>query len=225
MNEKQIAGEKAVEFIKDKMTVGLGTGSTACFTIKKLGEMIKSGLDIKCVSTSNETTSLAVSLGIPLVSIDDIDEIDLTIDGADEIDPQFNGIKGGGGALLFEKIVAASSKKIIWVVDSTKMVKKLGKYPVPLEILPFGYKQTFKKLNLLGYNPVVRSKNNKMFLTDSNNYIIDLHLERIDDPVKLEKELNMIPGVIENGLFVNMTDIVVVGRDGNTEVLKNERKA
>jgi len=225
MNEKQIAGEKAVEFIKDKMTVGLGTGSTASFTIKKLGEMIKSGLDIKCVSTSNETTSLAVSLGIPLVSIDDIDEIDLTIDGADEIDPQFNGIKGGGGALLFEKIVAASSKKIIWVVDSTKMVKKLGKYPVPLEILPFGYKQTFKKLDLLGYNPIVRSKNNKMFLTDSNNYIIDLHLERIDDPVKLEKELNMIPGVIENGLFVNMTDNVVVGRDGNTEVLKNERKA
>ena len=224
MNEKQIAAEKAVEFIKDKMTVGLGTGSTASFTIRKLGEMIKQGLEIKCVSTSNQTTSLAITLGIPLVSIDDVDTIDLTIDGADEIDTRFNAIKGGGGALLFEKIVAASSKKIILVVDSTKMVNKLGKYPVPVEILSFGYKQTFKRLEQLGYNPVVRSKNNKLFLTDGNNYIADLHLERIDNPADTEKELNTIPGVIENGLFVNMIDYVIVGRNENTEVLKNERK-
>jgi ribose 5-phosphate isomerase A len=125
MNEKQIAAEKSVEFIKEKMTVGLGSGSTAKFMIKKLGELVKQGLDIKCVSTSNDTTSLSLSLGIPLVSIDEIEVIDLTIDGADEIDPHFNGIKGGGGALLFEKIIAASSKKIIWVVDSAKMVNKL----------------------------------------------------------------------------------------------------
>ena len=225
MNEKQIAAEKSVEFIKEKMTVGLGSGSTAKFMIKKVGELVKQGLDIKCISTSNETTSLSLSLGIPLVSIDDIDEIDLTIDGADEIDPGFNGIKGGGGALLFEKIIAASSKKIIWVVDSTKVVNKLGKYPLPVEVLRFGYKLTLKKLDQLGYNPVIRSKNNKMFLTDSNNYIIDLHLERIDNPFSLEKELNMIPGVVENGLFINKADVVIVGRNNNVEVLKNERKA
>jgi ribose 5-phosphate isomerase A len=186
--------------------------------------MIKQGLEIKCVSTSNQTTSLAITLGIPLVSIDDVDTIDLTIDGADEIDTRFNAIKGGGGALLFEKIVAASSKKIILVVDSTKMVNKLGKYPVPVEILSFGYKQTFKRLEQLGYNPVVRSKNNKLFLTDGNNYIADLHLERIDNPADTEKELQTIPGVIENGLFVNMIDYVIVGRNENTEVFKNERK-
>jgi ribose 5-phosphate isomerase A len=225
MNEKQIAGEKAVEFIKEKMTIGLGSGSTAVFMVRKLGEMVKQGLNVKCVSTSNETTSLALSLGIPLVSIDEIDEIDLTIDGADEVDPHFNGIKGGGGALLFEKIIAAASKKIIWVVDSSKMVNKLGKYPLPLEVLPFGYKQTLKRLKQLKYNPVIRSKNNKMFVTDGNNYIIDLHLEKIDNPVSMEKELNMIPGVVENGLFINKADIVIVGKNGNAEVLRKEKKA
>ncbi len=219
--EKKIAGEKATDFIKNGMIVGLGSGSTVAYTIKKIGELIKEkDLLIECVSTSNETTALAKSLGIQLIPIQQVNKIDLTIDGADEIDPQFNGIKGGGGALLFEKIIANASEQNIWVVDALKMVKNLGKFPLPLEVLPFGHTHTMKHLERQGYNPQIRTKNGQQYITDSGNYIIDLHMRSIKDPVLLEKELNCIPGVIENGLFIKTVDKVIVAEEQNIRMLE-----
>ncbi|UCH65649.1 MAG: ribose-5-phosphate isomerase RpiA, partial [Ignavibacterium sp.] len=151
--QKRAAAEKAVEFIESGMVVGLGTGSTVKFMIEKLSAKVKEGLIISAVSTSRKTTLLAESLGINVINLEEVDEIDLTIDGADEVDPELNGIKGGGGALLYEKIVAASSKKNIWIADSTKYVERLGKFPLPLEVLQFGSEKTFSKLSSLGYSP------------------------------------------------------------------------
>lgn len=219
MTEKQIAGEKAVEFIKEGSVIGLGTGSTVQFTIVKLGKLVNDGFKIKTVSTSNVTTSLALSLKIPQLSINEIDKIDLTIDGADEVDSNLNGIKGGGGALLFEKIIASVSKEIIWVVDSSKLVKKLGKFPLPIEVVPFSYLRTLKKFKELNYNPKLRMNGNEIYITDGNHYIIDLHLNEINDPKKLNDELNNIPGVVENGLFIGLADKVIIGKKDSTEIL------
>ncbi len=221
MNEKQVAGEKAVEFVRDGMIVGLGTGSTVFYSIRKIAELVKDGIKIKGVSTSKQTTELASSLGIKLVSINDVKEINLTIDGADEVDQQLNGIKGGGGALFFEKIVAYSSSKVIWVVDSTKMVQKLGKFPMPVEVGPFGYKRLYKKLRTEGLNPVIRVSNGEPIRTDSYNYILDLHLDQIDNPNELGTWLKGIPGIIEHGLFVDYVDQVIVGRGDSAEVIKH----
>ena len=212
MNEKQVAGEKAAEFVRDGMVVGLGTGSTVYYSIRKIAELINEGMKIKGVSTSKSTIGLASSLGIELISIDDVEKIDLTIDGADEVDGNLNGIKGGGGALFFEKIVAYSSAKVIWVVDSTKMVNRLGKFPLPVEVSPFGYKQVYKKMKSEGMNPIVRLNNSQLFRTDSDNYIMDLHLDQIDNPKELGTWIKEIPGVIEHGLFIELVDQVIVGK-------------
>ncbi|OGU48577.1 MAG: ribose 5-phosphate isomerase A, partial [Ignavibacteria bacterium GWC2_36_12] len=177
MSEKQIAAEKAIEFVNNGMILGLGSGSTAAFFIKKLGEQVKRGLKITGVSTSNAATNLALSNNIPLVSIEEVSEIDLTVDGADEVDPEFNGIKGGGGALLYEKIVASISKEIIWVVDSSKLVKRLGKFPLPVEIVTFGHTHTLRRLKDAGYNPSLRVRNGELFPSDGNNFIADLELK------------------------------------------------
>lgn len=210
--EKQIAGEKAVDYIEEGMTIGLGTGSTVYYTILKIGEMVKKGLKIKAVSTSSRTTELAQSLGINVLPIDSVETIDLAIDGADEIDKDFNAIKGGGGALLYEKIVASLAKQVIWIVDSSKIVKKLGKFPLPVEIVPFGYTHTIKDFQNAGMNPILRQKDGKLFITDSGNYIVDLHLDEIDKPHELSIFLNSKPGVVENGLFLKMSHLVIVGR-------------
>jgi ribose 5-phosphate isomerase A len=224
MNEKQIAAEKAVEFVQTGMILGLGTGSTVNFFWKKLSEKIKKGLQITGVSSSNSTTSLALSYNIPLVSMDEVERIDLTIDGADEIDEQFNGIKGGGGALLYEKLIASVSKRNIWIVDSSKIVKRLGKFPLPVEIVPFGYKQTLNKIKRAGLNPSLRIKNGEIFQTDAGNYIIDLNLGKIENPEKLSNEIKLINGVIENGLFVNTPDLVLVGSEDGVKVLENNSR-
>lgn len=216
--EKKVAAERAVDFVKDGMTIGLGSGSTVFFAIKKIGELVRTGLNIKAVSTSDGTTQLAQSEGIKLISIDDVEEIDLTIDGADEVDRSFNGIKGGGGALLFEKIVALSSKKNIWIVDSAKLVNKLGKFPLPVEVIPFGYKRVFKIIEEMKLNPVIRKKGNDLYFTDSGNLIFDLHIGEINDPVNMNEELKLINGIVETGLFINIADIVVVGRNNSTEI-------
>ncbi|HMS35156.1 MAG TPA: ribose-5-phosphate isomerase RpiA [Ignavibacteria bacterium] len=216
---KKSAAEKAVEFVKDRMTVGLGSGSTVFFAIKKLGEQVRGGLNIKTVSTSDTTTQLAQSEGIKLTSIDEAGEIDLTIDGADEVDRSFNGIKGGGGALLFEKIVALSSKKNIWIVDSTKLVDKLGKFPLPVEIIPFGYKRVFKLIEEMNLNPVIRKKNDEFYFTDSGNLIFDLHIGEVRDPEDMDKELKLINGVVETGLFINIADVIISGRNNSTEII------
>jgi ribose 5-phosphate isomerase A len=219
MNEKQLAAEKSIEFIKDGMTLGLGTGSTVYFFVNKLAELVKQGLKVNCVSTSNQTSDLANRLGIKIVNLSEVDHIDLTIDGADEVDQNLNGIKGGGGALLFEKIVAAASKKVIWIVDSSKYVKKLGKFPLPIEVVPFGSNQIVKKFNDLGYSPMIRKNKSEIYITDSGNEIIDLHLNEIEDSIKLEQEIKLLPGVVEVGLFNNIANTVIIGKENSTEII------
>ncbi|MBP1914195.1 ribose-5-phosphate isomerase RpiA [Lederbergia galactosidilytica] len=211
MLKKQLAGEKAVEFIEDGMVIGLGSGSTVFYTIQKIGELVGQGLRIQGVSTSRETTLLAQSLNIPLVSIDSVNEIDLTIDGADEVDRNLQGIKGGGGALLYEKIVASASRKIIWVVDASKMVESLGKFPLPIEVVPFGHKQVIKKMELEDCQPILRVKNGSPVQTDGGHYIVDLHMNKIEHPQKLEEKLQNKTGIVENGLFLNYAHQVIIG--------------
>jgi ribose 5-phosphate isomerase A len=218
-SEKKSAAEKATEFIKDGMTIGLGSGSTVYFAIKKLGELVKAGLKFKAVSTSDSTTQLAQSEGIKLISIDESGVIDLTIDGADEVDKPFNGIKGGGGALLFEKIVALSSRKNIWIVDSEKLVDKLGRFPLPVEVITFGYKRVLSILTDMKLNPVIRKSQDGFYFTDSGNFIFDLHIGKIDNPQKLNEEIKLINGIVETGLFINIADTIIVAGNNGVEIL------
>lgn len=220
MNSKQIAGEKACEFIEDGMVVGLGTGSTAYYMIQKLGDRVAEGLQVTGVVTSKATEKLAKERNIPLMDLNDVGEIDLTIDGADEVDGSYRGIKGGGGALLFEKLVAHASKKSIWVVGEDKVVETLGAFPLPVEVVPFGYKQVGHQLEERGYKPELRHfENGSIYLTDSQNYILDLHIQAIENPEELNDWLNNLPGVVENGLFLNYASSIVIGySDGHAEV-------
>jgi len=220
MNEKQIAAEKSTEFIKDGMTLGLGTGSTVYFLVSKLAELVKKGLKVKCVSTSKQTSKLANDLGIKIYELNQIEKIDLTIDGADEVDEKLNGIKGGGGALLFEKIIASASNKVIWIVDSSKFVTKLGKFPLPVEVVPYDNNFLIYKFNSLGYKPKLRMDGKEIYKTDSGNFIVDFHLNEINDSYKLEKEIKILPGVVEVGLFNNIADMVIVGRGNSAEIIK-----
>lgn len=219
MNNKKSAGEKAIEFIKDGMTIGLGTGSTVQYTIYKVAELLKEGMKLKCVSTSSATSKLAQSLNITVTPFNSVKNIDLTIDGADEVDPALNGIKGGGGALLFEKLVARASLKNIWVVDSSKIVTQLGKFPLPVEVVRFGAEKIFTFFETNGYNPRFRMNGIEHYITDSNNTIIDLDLGMINDAPALEKSLKEITGVVECGLFVNIADMVIVGNDDGTNLI------
>ncbi|MBC2172033.1 ribose-5-phosphate isomerase RpiA [Listeria booriae] len=220
MNSKQIAGEKACEFIEDGMVVGLGTGSTAYYMIQKLGNRVAEGLQVTGVVTSKATEKLAKERNIPLMDLNDVGEIDLTIDGADEVDGSYRGIKGGGGALLFEKLVAHASKKSIWVVGEDKVVETLGAFPLPVEVVPFGYKQVERQLEERGYKPELRHfEDGSIYLTDSQNYILDLHIQAIENPEELNDWLNSLPGVVENGLFLNYASSIVIGySDGHAEV-------
>ncbi|HDR4560008.1 ribose 5-phosphate isomerase A [Bacillus cereus] len=212
MNLKQIAGEYAANFVQDGMKVGLGTGSTVYWTIQKLGQRVQEGLSIQAIPTSKETESLAQQLNIPLISLNDIQTLDLTIDGADEIDSNLQLIKGGGGALLREKIVAASSKELIIIADESKLVTHLGTFPLPVEIIPFSWKQTENKIQSLGCQTTLRLKNNDTFITDNNNMIIDcVFPNHISNPATLHEKLKMITGVVETGLFINMTSKAIIG--------------
>ncbi|HDX9628604.1 TPA: ribose 5-phosphate isomerase A [Bacillus cereus] len=212
MNLKQLAGDYAANFVKDGMTVGLGTGSTVYWTIQKLGKRVKEGLSFQAVPTSKETEALAKQLSIPLISLNEIDILDLTIDGADEIDSNLQLIKGGGGALLREKIVATSSKELIIIADESKLVTHLGTFPLPVEIIPFSWKQTESKIQSLGCQTTLRLKNNETFITDNNNMIVDcIFPNHILTPSDLHKQLKMITGVVETGLFVNMTSKAIIG--------------
>lgn len=222
-SEKKLAAEKAVEFVIDGMIVGIGTGSTVFFAIKKLGELVRNGLNISAVSTSDSTTKLAEAEGIRLITLEKAVRPDINIDGADEADRNFNGIKGGGGALLFEKIVALSSAKNIWIIDSSKNVEQLGKFPLPVEVIPFGYKRVLNIFKEMKYNPELRIKNNNSFLTDSGNFILDLHLEKIEDAAILDKEIKLITGVVETGLFINIADVIITGKNNSYEILRKEK--
>ncbi|MGO4729968.1 ribose-5-phosphate isomerase RpiA [Paenibacillus sp. 2KB_22] len=220
MNLKQIAAERAAEYVEDGMKVGLGTGSTAYYAICRIGERVRDGLNIQAVATSEASDKLAREWGIPIIPFDQIGRLDLTIDGADEVDPEFNLIKGGGGALLREKIVAANSDKLIIVADGSKAVQKLGKFPLPVEVVPFASEWTFQALEKLGCQPQWRMDGQQRYLTDNGNLIADCHMEAIDHAANLNVQLNMLPGVVDNGLFVDMASTVILANaDGSIEEL------
>jgi len=223
LTEKKAAAAKSLEYIQNGMTIGLGTGSTIKFLVKMLADKIKNGFEIKAVSTSIQTTKLANSLGVEIKSLDEVGRIDLTIDGADEVDQNLNGIKGGGGALLKEKIVASVSHKNIWIVDSTKYVDKLGKFPLPVEIVKFGAQNLYNKLKLEDYNPEFRISDGKKIITDEGHYILDLHLTGIEIVNSLNLKLLSMPGVVETGLFFNICDALIIGgRDGSKVINKKK---
>jgi len=224
MNEKQLAAEYSVNFIEDGMIVGLGSGSTVAFMLQKLSERIKSGLNITAVSTSQTTAKLANSLGIKISKLTDVDEIDITIDGADEVDESLNGIKGGGGALLYEKIIASISNKNIWIVDSSKLVKTLGKFPLPIEAVKFGCTNLCIKLETNGFKPTIRMKGNTRYITDENNYIIDLKMEKISNSVLLDTKLKSFAGVVETGLFYGIADTVVAGVGSKIKIFNKKKR-
>ncbi|MBD3228625.1 MAG: ribose-5-phosphate isomerase RpiA [Candidatus Lokiarchaeota archaeon] len=221
---KKLAGEKAVEYIEEGMIVGLGTGSTVEHTIKKIGELVKNGLKIKGIPTSLRTKKLASNLNIPLVDLNDFPEIDITIDGADEVDSYLNLIKGGGGALTREKIIAYHSKKEIIVVDENKVVKRLGQnMPIPVEVVKFGWKATKKSLEDLGCKVEFRTIMDEVYITDNQNYILDCEFPNINDSSKLDIEINSIPGVVENGLFIDLIDEVIVGSKQGIITLEDKK--
>lgn len=221
MDQKRVAGEKSTEYIKDGMILGLGTGSTAYYMIKKVGELIKNGMKIKAVATSKSTESLARELKIPLLSIDEVDRIDLAIDGVDEIDNEFNAIKGGGGALFREKIVASLANEVIWIMDESKLVDGIGEFPLPVEILPYGYKHVIKELQDYSLNPKIRMKEEEIFVTDNGNYIVDLHIGKPMNINDVYNKVNKITGVLEIGLFINMCDRIIIGTSSGTKIINN----
>lgn len=220
-NLKKQVGIKAAEYVKSGMIVGLGTGSTAAFFVEELGRRVKEeGLNIVGVTTSNVTSQQAASLNIPLKSIDEVDHVDVTVDGADEIDTALNGIKGGGAALLMEKIVATYSKDYIWIVDESKLSQNLGNFKVPVEVIPYGSEQLFRKFEAAGYAPTWRMNGQDKLITDMQHYIIDLHIEKITEPEKLAEELDLTVGVVEHGLFNNMVQKVIVAGQAGVKIIE-----
>jgi ribose 5-phosphate isomerase A len=227
-NLKKQVGIKAAEFVKDGMIVGLGTGSTAAFFVEELGRRVREeNLQITGVTTSNVTSKQAESLNIPLLSIDQVDQVDLTVDGADEIDAHLNGIKGGGAALLMEKIVATYSRDYLWIVDESKLSEKLGSFKVPVEVVPYGSQQVFTKFEKLGYKPTWRlsDDSNEKLVTDMCHYIIDLHIDEISQPEKLAHELDLTVGVVEHGLFNNMVNHVIVAGKGGVKIIEKTQES
>ncbi len=224
---KFVAAKRAVEFVEPGMRLGLGSGSTAAWMVRCLAERIRDeGLRVTGVPTSSRTAELAGELGVPLTTLDDAKWLDLTIDGADEFDRDLSLIKGGGAALLQEKIVATASDQMIVIADAAKEVANLGAFPLPVEVIPFGW-QTTKALieeilismDVLNREVTLRMNGDKPLLTDEANYILDLHLMRIGNPRQLSLALNQIPGLVENGLFIDICDIVVIGHaDGRVTV-------
>jgi ribose 5-phosphate isomerase A len=223
---KFVAAKRAVDYVEDGMRVGLGTGSTAAWMVRCLGELVRQdGLRIKGVPTSTRTAALAREVGIEVISLDQAKWLDLTIDGADEFDGDLNLIKGGGGALLQEKIVATASDQMIVIADVGKEVETLGAFPLPIEVIPFGWQTTRSlveemliSMDVLGRDVTLRMNGERPFITDEGNHILDLHLNRIGNARQLAMVLNQVPGVVENGLFIDICDIVIVGYgDGRVE--------
>ena len=224
MNLKEVVGKEAVKYVEDGMIVGLGTGSTVFYFVHALADRVKEGLNIQMVSTSIQTVELAKSLGLNIKELEEIDHIDLAVDGVDEIDKDFNAIKGGGAALFREKIVADIAKEVIWIYDESKDVEKLGKFNLPVEILPFGYSHTVRKLTEAGLNPVIRKKDGEILITDNHNYIADLHLGYGFDIEEVKQKLANIVGVVEHGLFLNMCKLCIKGTPGGAVIINNPNK-
>ena len=221
-SNKQRAAAAAAELITDGMVLGLGTGTTASYLVQILGERVRQGLRIQGVPTSEATRQLAVAEGVPLTTLEEQTVLDLCLDGADEVDPELNLIKGGGGALLREKIVASAARQRIIMVDVSKCVDCLGAFPLAVEVIPFGWEVTRRQLEQFGGVPTLRQREGKPFVTDQGHYIIDCALSQIEDTPRLNHQLNQLPGVVENGLFVDMTERLIIGSpDGITEKYKN----
>jgi ribose 5-phosphate isomerase A len=226
---KFVAAKRAVSFVQPGMKVGLGTGSTAAWMVRCLGERVREeGLKVLGVPTSSRTAELAVKVGIPITTLDDAKWLDLTIDGADEFDPNLNLIKGGGAALLQEKIVATASDQMIVIADAAKEVAQLGAFPLPVEVIPFGWQttkalieETLVSLDVMGRDCTLRMNGQSPLVTDEANYIIDLHLKRIGNARQLALVLNQIPGVVENGLFIDICDIVVIGHGDGRVIVRD----
>lgn len=217
--EKQAAARRSLDFVRDGYVVGLGSGSTASYAIRFLGERVAAGLKIRGFPTSILSRDLAASLGIPLVDFDECFEIDVTIDGADEINPALQLIKGGGGALLREKIVASASHKMVIVADSSKQVPVLGKFPLPVEIVPFAQLILARRIASLGASVTLRKDQaGRPFITDEGHHILDCSFGKIRDPARLADELKGMPGVVEHGLFLDLADVVLIGKEA--EVLE-----
>ncbi|WP_170769378.1 ribose-5-phosphate isomerase RpiA [Ruegeria lacuscaerulensis] len=224
---KYVAARRAADLVQDGMRVGLGTGSTAAWMVRRLGERVQEeGLKIKGVPTSTRTAQLAREVGIEVVSLDQAGWLDMTIDGADEFDQEMNLIKGGGGAHLQEKIVATASDQMVVIADAGKEVETLGAFPLPLEVIPFGWQTTrtlveevLDTMDVLGTSTALRMDGDVPFVTDEGNHVLDLHLHRIGNARQLALVLNQVPGVVENGLFIDICDKVVIGHgDGRVEI-------
>ena len=225
--QKRAASLAALDYVEDGMRLGLGTGSTASLFVEVLAGKVAQGCKITCVPTSEKTRKQAEGLGLTLSTLDETPLLDLTVDGADEIDGRVNLIKGGGGALLREKIVATSSKRMIVIADSSKRVETLGRFPLPIEVVPFGYKATARKIEQICrwagcQGPMtLRVRDGKPFITDNGNGIFDCALGRIENPEKLSSALSTIPGVVEHGLFIGIASLALIGSP--TGVNKIER--
>lgn len=220
--EKEAAARASLRFVKDGQIVGLGSGSTATYFIKLLGEQVKNGLRIRGIPTSVRSKELADSLGIPLTSFEECQEIAVTVDGADEVDPQLRLIKGGGGAMLREKIVASATKLLVIVADVSKQVPVLGKFPLPVEVIKFAQALVAKRISALGASVELRKNaDGKAYLTDENNHVLDCRFGEIRDPERLARELSEMPGVVEHGLFIGMASVVLFAR--GSEIVEMRR--
>ena len=225
-NAKRLAAARAAELVRPGMRLGLGTGSTAKHFVDFVGEKVRAGMDLLCVPTSEATRAQAESLGIPLTTLDATPELDLTVDGADEFDPAFNLIKGGGGALLREKIVASASARMVVITDRSKQVDKLGRFPLPIEVIPFGLGATRRQIEKAaadaGCTGVIDRRvtaAGHVFTTDGGHYILDCAFGEIPHPARLAEALVAIPGVVETGLFIGLASAIIVADTGGVEIL------
>ncbi|WP_082234444.1 ribose-5-phosphate isomerase RpiA [Halobacillus massiliensis] len=218
---KRSAGEKAVDYIEHGMTIGLGSGSTVYWMLKKLGEHVQKGLSVKGVPSSIKTEKWAAEFGVPLTSFTEVDKLDLAIDGADEISPDFTLLKGGGGSLVREKIVNSAADRVITIADHTKCVSQLGKRALPVEVVPFGWEVTAKQIKELDAGIQLRKVTNEPFVSDNGNYILDCAFGTISHPEILHNHLLHIPGVVETGLFISLTDTVIIAEDQDIKILSH----
>ncbi|TDW51668.1 ribose-5-phosphate isomerase [Flavobacterium sp. 270] len=218
--EKELAAKEAVKLLCDNMIVGLGTGSSAVYAITEIGELVKNGLKIKAVPTSNRTKELAESLHIPLIDINAVNAIDITIDGADEFNTDLILIKGGGGALLREKIVASLTKQEIIITDSSKKVDLIGKFKVPIEVIPFASQYVLRQIETLNGTGKIRITANSPFITDQANYIIDADFGLISDPISLSQKLNEIEGLVAHGIFIGLTRKIIMGSNDSVVIFE-----
>lgn len=228
--QKKKAAMRAVEMVEPGMRIGLGTGSTAAYFVQLLGERVKAGLSVICVPTSEATRKLAEERGIPLSTLDETPEIDITFDGCDEIDGEVRMIKGGGGALLREKIVAMASDRVVIMADASKVVETLGAFKLPVEVVPFGLTATIDMIEALatdigcqGEIALRKSANGETFVTDNGNYIIDCNFGQINEPEELDDALKFVPGVVESGLFLDICDLAFIADDDGVTVMEADR--